>query len=194
MAPTPLRAIFINSAALISMVHGDVQRKEQLFRMATKARQSSDQRRLVARVAFDIHERDSFYVDHASQLQLCRSSSILRCADEKNARIGLLKPSDYLEILLKVEVNTKVPGLRLQAGSTTEYAPYASPDPLHSTMTIPLLTTSAVRNSLKSIGHRRNGSLFSAVRRSVHARAQCLYITYVFYPACPPALSLHKQL
>ena len=149
-------AIFINSRSPdFNGLHGDVQAQVGNYsEWATEGGVNlpiSDA--WAARVAFDIHERDSFYLDRASQLTAVpQQFNPPGALDEKNARIGLLgKPSDDLEILLKVEVNDKsTGGYAYKPVPTTEYAPYASPDPFtlnydHSTLNDEL----AVRSSLK---------------------------------------------
>jgi iron complex outermembrane recepter protein len=106
-----------------------------------------------ARVAMDLHERDSFFTNTGSQLTaIPQQFSPPGALDEKNVRFGLRgKPSDDLDILFKVEVNDKsTGGYAWRPVPGTEYAPYANPNPFtldydHSTLNDEI----SVRNSLK---------------------------------------------
>jgi len=128
-------AIFINSRDPdFNGLHGDVQ--AQVGNYSEWGTQGALNLPIddawAARVAFAVHERDSFYTNIGSQLTAVpQQFNPPGALDEKNARFGLLgKPIDDLEILLKVEVNDKsTGGYAYKPVPTTEYAPYASPDP-----------------------------------------------------------------
>jgi iron complex outermembrane recepter protein len=106
-----------------------------------------------ARVAFNAEQRDSFYTDIGSQVtSVAQQFNPAGALDEKDMRFGLHgKPNEDLDILLKVEANSKsTGGYAYKPVPGTEYAPYASPDPWvlnydHYTLNDEL----SVRNSLK---------------------------------------------
>lgn len=105
------------------------------------------------RVAMDAEQRESFFRDIGSQLtpspELFNHPGSL---DEKNVRLGLRgKPTDDLDVLLKIDVESKsTGGYAYRPVPGTTYAPFAPSDPFtldydHYTQNDEL----AVRSSLK---------------------------------------------
>jgi iron complex outermembrane recepter protein len=106
-----------------------------------------------ARVAMHVEQRDSFYKDSAAVVtDVPQEFNPAGALDEKNMRFGLRgKPSDDLDVLMKVEVNDKsTGGYAYKPVPGTLYYPYASIDPFtlnydHYTLNDEL----GVRSSLK---------------------------------------------
>jgi len=155
-----------------------------------------------ARAAVDLEHRDSFFRDIGSKLtptpQLFNHPGSL---DEKNMRFGLHgKPSDDLDVLLKVEVNDKgTGGYAYRPVPGTQYAPFANPDPFtlnydHPTQNDEL----AVRASLKidwKLGD--SGILFRSLTGDQFMRVRNVYdidATSSTLPAGPPALNTAQAI
>jgi iron complex outermembrane recepter protein len=128
-------AIFINSRSPdFNGLHGEVQAEVGNYsEWATQGAVNLPiDGQWAARVAFAVRQRDTFYSNAGSQLTASpQQFNPPGALDEKNVRFGLLgKPIDDLSILLKIEVNDKsTGGYAYKPVPTTEYAPYASPDP-----------------------------------------------------------------